>query len=64
VTPTDECLSLGQKLGLAIGIILRLDVEEGERHYKSKYDVNGDSVIDFDDLAEVVLTPVCKKGRR
>jgi hypothetical protein len=59
--PTQECLTLGKKISLAIGIILRFGAEEGERRYRSTYDVNHDDVIDFDDLIQVVTTPTCRR---
>jgi hypothetical protein len=62
--PTQECLTLGEKIGLAIGIFLRFGAEEGERRYRVTYDVNDDGVINFDDLAEVLLAPTCKKDKR
>jgi hypothetical protein len=42
---------------------LRFGSEEGERRYKSTYDVNHDDVIDLEDLQEVLFAPICNKGK-
>jgi hypothetical protein len=59
-----ECLTLGEKITMAINIILRFGAEEGERRYRSQYDVNDDGIINLEDLVEVLFAPICKRGGR
>jgi hypothetical protein len=65
VTPTqapEECLTLGEKLHLLIGILIRFGAEEGDRHYKAKYDLNDDGKIGWKDLKVLFETPTCRKS--
>ena len=56
------CLTFGKKVDLAIGILRRLGSHAGDHRYKTKYDVNGDGVIDARDLLQVATTPTCRHG--
>ena len=56
-------MTIGEKVSLAVGIAARGGAVDGDRRYKSRYDVNGDSVIDVDDLVLVLDTAVCLRGR-
>lgn len=63
-TPEPQCLSFGQKLNLAIGILVRFGAHADQHRYNSQYDVNHDGVIDGHDLWEVLNTPTCRPQRR
>ena len=55
-----ECLSLGQKLNLALNILFRFGSHQGQHRYNSRYDVNHDGRIDWADLEQVLSAPTCR----
>ena len=57
--PHDGCLTHRQKIRLLIGILRHYGAEAGERRYVRKFDVNGDGVIDVDDIMLVLDAPSC-----
>jgi plastocyanin len=58
VTPApEECLTLGQKISLLIGIARNLREDAGRG--TARYDVNRDGVIGVDDWHEVAGRPLC-----
>jgi hypothetical protein len=59
-TPPAGCLTFGQKLSLAIGILFRFNSEEGDRRFKARYDLNHDNRIDGADLDIVLSMATCK----
>ncbi len=63
-TPVPEdCLTLGEKIHLTIGILLRWGAREGQRHYNWRYDLNDDGRINGADLHEVLTAPLCRIPR-
>jgi len=49
-------------LNLIIGVVRRLGATEGSHRYNARYDVDGDGVIDFNDLEIVLHAPSCRYG--
>ena len=62
---TLPCLTVGQKVGLLVGIIRRLGTHSGNRRYTAHFDVNADGVIDFADFVAVAQgADVCASSCR
>jgi hypothetical protein len=59
-TATPECLTLGQKISLLIGIFHHFGKHEGQQGYRARYDLNHDGVIDWEDVRIVIETPRCR----
>lgn len=53
------CLRFGEKVRLAVGILTRFGTRAGQHRYRAAYDVNGDGVIDANDLLDVLAAPLC-----
>jgi hypothetical protein len=62
-TPAPQCITFGQKIRLALGIIFRFGSHYGQHRYNSTYDVNHDGVINWADLEQVLSTPTCRHNR-
>ena len=56
-------MTVGEKVSLTVGIVMRSGAVEGERRYKPRFDLNEDGVIDSRDLAIVLDAPLCIRGR-
>jgi hypothetical protein len=56
-----QCLTILQKVRLVIGILFHFGAQEGSSRYDATFDVNGDGVINFDDIIQVLITPTCPR---
>jgi hypothetical protein len=56
-------MTIGEKVSTAVNIVIRFGAEEGQRRYKARYDLNGDGVINGDDMAIVLNAPTCVRGK-
>jgi hypothetical protein len=64
-TPTPvqaDCVPFGRKLRLLLAITKRLGNASGDRRYDARYDLNGDNVIDLDDLGIAADLHACRNG--
>ena len=56
-----QCYTLSQKIRLVIGILEHFGAHDGQRRFNSRFDVNNDGVINFDDLLQVLFAPNCPR---
>jgi hypothetical protein len=56
-------MTIGEKVSAAVNIVIRFGAEEGQTRYRARFDLNGDGVIDGDDMAIVLDAPTCVRGK-